>query len=654
MLSIFSRFKILFRSFLVLLLLTINTIAVNADVIPTQIKQQLLQGRFEEAANSLESLVSENNSEAKYQLAILLLNGRGITQSVNRAESLLKEASKTSSDAAFLLGSIYFKGKQLSKDKDLAKYYLTLASKSGHQRAKNMLAQIEESSSKNKRIKPQTQRLFELAITSGNLSLVIKQYLKGANLNALDDQGDTPLIKAMKLGRKDVVQWLLKQQVDLTQKNRLGNTALHIAAKLGAIEYMIAMKKQLKQIDFKNTQKKTPLIIAIINKQQAMAQWLINNGANTKIKDSFGKSAFGYNQSSKLALAIPVHPADQTSQNRMISQKQMQYKIKQLKAQAANKSNLYYNWPILSIAIAQGQIDIAENLISNGHSPWQKGIDNSTPMSLILQNDHSKLFNKVLARHPIRKVTNKNLIEHLFIISIEKNKPRLIEEILSNQSQIAKMEMVEKGLEKAIKDQRVKSVKYLLSLSKGYIDNNLLTLSISETKSDISKLIVKRVKDVNQPDNEGITALILAAQKRNSKTIIHLLQNNANIGIKDKQGLTALMWATKQSCLSCVSELIKHGANPETTSNVGNNSFMLAAKKSDEILKMIISEETDLTVRNQQSLTALMLAVINDCADCVKTLITHGANPKRRNSKGQDSFDLSVNKPEILALLSNN
>jgi len=131
-----------------------------------------------------------------------------------------------------------------------------------------------------------------------------------------------------------------------------------------------------------------------------------------------------------------------------------------------------------------------------------------------------------------------------------------------------------------------------------------------------------------------------------------LIKSGAHINLADKQGLTALMWATKQDCSSCVQLLIDKGADPEFSSQIGNNAVMFASLNSAKILRILLLNEPDLTIRNNQSLTALMLAVESGQLNCVELLLKNGANPKRKNSKGQDSFDLAANNSVILSLLN--
>ena len=78
---------------------------------------------------------------------------------------------------------------------------------------------------------------------------------------------------------------------------------------------------------------------------------------------------------------------------------------------------------------------------------------------------------------------------------------------------------------------------------------------------------------------------------------------------------------------------------------------MLAAQMSNPILKLFLQQDIDLSNRNKQTLTPLMLAVKAANKDCVQSLLKAGANPRRRNKQGQDAIDLAIDQPEIVSLL---
>jgi len=632
-------------------------LAENNDKISPQIKKLLLQGKTEQAVRELSPLAKSGNDQARYQLAILLLNNasvqriKGQKESLQEAENLLLAASQNSSDAAFLLGSLYYKGKQVERQMIKAKQFLSIAAKAGNQRAEKLLRELEFSGASSERIKPQTQRLFELALSSGNLSLVIKQFLSGANLNYPNSKGNPPLHTSIILNRSNVTQWLLKQDVDLLNTDKQGNTALHLAAKLGQMANVILLEKQLKKVDVLNLRSQTPLILAIKSGHPTIAQWLVNKGADINRKDENGFSAIEYSEKAKLTLTVKTSTEQRIKSNTNLADKQYQHTISSLKRQAKNESGPYYQWPILAIAVAQAQVDIAKRLLTQGHSPWQKISESNSATSISLQADNTELTFVILRNFPLSSQNNAALIERLFLVAVEKDNIEIMEKSLTRLNELGHQRVLIKGLKNSINEGNKVTVQRLLDISTIKLPGQLLRDSIDLPDPEITKLLLAQGIEVNHQDNHGTTALMQASQVGNYSAIELLLKHNVDVNLKDNRGVTALVWAIKKDCLLCVELLMKSGASSLQKSNNGNNAVMIAAQSSNRILKYLLQSNIDLSIRNNQSFTALMLAVSSNCIECVGTLLSKGANPRRKNANGQDSFDLALNNEELLVLL---
>ncbi|PJF38018.1 MAG: hypothetical protein CUN55_19140, partial [Phototrophicales bacterium] len=77
------------------------------DKLPPKVKQALMLENYAEATPQLQLLHRQRNSEATYQLALCYLEGKGVTQSLPQAISLLKSIESTSAKANFLLANLY-------------------------------------------------------------------------------------------------------------------------------------------------------------------------------------------------------------------------------------------------------------------------------------------------------------------------------------------------------------------------------------------------------------------------------------------------------------------------------------------------------------------------------------------------------------------
>lgn len=80
---------------------------------------------------------------------------------------------------------------------------------------------------------PRGQTPLMMLASGGQLSLIQKVLEAGASLNAQDELGNTALMWAAYWGHLAVVEHLLKAQANATLSNDDGNTALHLAASGG-------------------------------------------------------------------------------------------------------------------------------------------------------------------------------------------------------------------------------------------------------------------------------------------------------------------------------------------------------------------------------------------------------------------------------------
>ncbi len=78
-------------------------------------------------------------------------------------------------------------------------------------------------------ISPNSAPVLSLAVTYGRQTLVEELLTRGANVNAPDDKGSTPLHYAALHNQRDILITLLDHHADVNHANSAGQTALHIA-----------------------------------------------------------------------------------------------------------------------------------------------------------------------------------------------------------------------------------------------------------------------------------------------------------------------------------------------------------------------------------------------------------------------------------------
>jgi ankyrin repeat protein len=122
----------------------------------------------------------------------------------------------------------------------------------------------------------------------GKLKDVCTQLQKGANVNATNELGESPLMKASWNGHTDIVQELLKHDgVDVNHRNVEGETALMLASCQGHVDIVEALLKQdALGVYHRNNKHKTALDLARQYNHKGTVTRLEEHIKKTRIKQA--------------------------------------------------------------------------------------------------------------------------------------------------------------------------------------------------------------------------------------------------------------------------------------------------------------------------------------------------------------------------------
>jgi ankyrin repeat protein len=105
----------------------------------------------------------------------------------------------------------------------------------------------------------------------------------------------------------------------------------------------------------------------------------------------------------------------------------------------------------------------------------------------------------------------------------------------------------------------------------------------------VAEFVASGVK-INQPGNNGITPLIMAARFHHNGVVQWLLAEGAQVDLADDRGRTPLMHAAQSRNIAGLKLLIKHGADPEHKDVDGETALSLAEwEKIDEVVEFLKS-----------------------------------------------------------------
>ena len=119
--------------------------------------------------------------------------------------------------------------------------------------------------------------------------------------------------------------------------------------------------------------------------------------------------------------------------------------------------------------------------------------------------------------------------------------------------------------------------------------------------------VIAQGVDVNakNKDENGGTALMMAAREGNVDIVKALLAAGADIGAKDNDGDAALVWAVEEGRADIVEMLLAAGADINAQNEDGETALVLAIGAGDvDVVKLLLDAGADIHVKDKDGDTA--------------------------------------------------
>ncbi len=160
--------------------------------------------------------------------------------------------------------------------------------------------------------------------------------------------------------------------------------------------------------------------------------------------------------------------------------------------------------------------------------------------------------------------------------------------------------------------------------------------------------IVHYLLGVNVPvdlvNQNGNTALILAAEFGESEIVRQLIGAKASVDMANQDGNTALILAAKSGESEIVRQLIEAKASVDMANQDGETALMYAANfgRNSEIVRQLIEAKASVDMANLDGCTALMCAASVGGSKVVHQLIKAMATLDLKNKTGKTALDYAV------------
>ncbi|KAH0569139.1 kinase D-interacting substrate of 220 kDa B isoform X2 [Cotesia glomerata] len=160
-------------------------------------------------------------------------------------------------------------------------------------------------------------------------------------------------------------------------------------------------------------------------------------------------------------------------------------------------------------------------------------------------------------------------------------------------------------------------------------ENGSTALILAATKGKIQfvRELINHGADVNAEDADNWTALLCAAKEGHTEVCLELLEHGADLEHRDLGGWTALMWASYKGHLATVTLFLSRGADVNAHGNYHISSLLWAAGRGHvEIVKQLVVNGAKVNVGDKYGTTALIWASRKGNLEIVDTLLRAGAN----------------------------
>jgi len=154
-------------------------------------------------------------------------------------------------------------------------------------------------------------------------------------------------------------------------------------------------------------------------------------------------------------------------------------------------------------------------------------------------------------------------------------------------------------------------------------------------------------QDVNSVNDQGQTALHIAATKDLADIAAVLLARGANVDLADKQGNTPLHLAVKNGSVTILPILAQYGASLFSVDKEGKSVLQTALQQNPDLIPKLVTKNT-IGNRDAAGNTVLHVAAAQGLEGLTDILIKLGADQGARNAAGLTALDEALQFPQSL------
>lgn len=424
------------------------------------------------------------------------------------------------------------------------------------------------------------------ASSAGNLEIVKLLQKEGADVNAADKDGITALMEACIMGHNKVAEFLLEQGAEVDATAKSGVSALWLAAGEGKVEVVKLLLDMGAEASNTRVDGISVLMTASVGGHAAVVKLLLEKGADPSASDGDKLTALmnAAENGSKETIQALVEATDKDYLN------------------AFSKTG----FNALIIASAHGHADAVAFLIEAGADMEAKhSINEVTPLMYAAASGHVECLKVLIAKGADLKAKHSN------------GGTALLEAATGGEIEAIKI-LIEAGAEYNFKDDD--GVTPLMAVaSQGHLASQSLILE--QLKKAMTDAELK--EHINMYSYSGGSSVMFAAAGGHYNCTKQLMDLGADIN--------AIAKATPEY-MEKLTKMIEEGKTQEDDPHVdGVTALHVAAQGGHmETVKLLLAAGAKVDVKDEESRTALMLAVKGNYGEVASLLVKNGSDPNTK------------------------
>ncbi|XP_048239007.1 uncharacterized protein LOC124117623 [Haliotis rufescens] len=473
--------------------------------------------------------------------------------------------------------------------------------------------------------------ILHLACESGNKPLV-EYLLPKTDKNKRGNMGRTPVMNAAWRGKKDVFDFLVSKEADMTLTDDFNDSILHLSCEGGnkpLVEYLLPKT----DINKRGNMGRTPVMNAAWKGKKAVFDFLVSKGAVITVTDDENNN------------------------------------ILHLACRAGNKPLVEYLLPKTDINIRgnmgrtpvmnsarKGKKDVFEFLVSKGADITLNDDDNDNILHLACRGGNKPLVEYLLPKTDINKRGNNGRTP--VMNAAWRGKKGVFDFLVSKGADITMTDDDNDNiLHLACRGGKKPLVEYLLPKTdinkRGNMGRTPVMNAAWRGKKDVFDFLVSKGADMTLTDDCNDSILHLACEGGN-KPLVEYLLPKTDINIRGNMGRTPVMTAAWRGKKGVFDFLVSKGADITLTDDDNDNILHLACRGGKKPLVEYLLPKTDINKRGNMGRTPVMNAAWRGKKDVFDFLVSKGADMTLTDDCNDSILHLACeggNKPLVEYLL---